>query len=380
MLIGFDGRAANDIERAGVGRMCAEILRALVPLAGKDRIRIYLDREPRPDFPVDASQAEFRILPAGAFWTQRALARELRRDPPDVFYAPSPQIPVCCRCPRVPMILDLAFYDFARDFTRRRRIRARIETRLALRHGRRIVAISEATRVDLERRFSLRPGRVTVAPLGVADDFAPSTALGAMDGLRRKHGLPERYLLYVGRIQPRKNLVRLVQAFEQVVARRPELPHGLVIVGGEGWLCAETHAAIARSPVRARIRELGYLDDDQELPDLMTGADALALVSLWEGFGLPLAEAMKCGTAVIASNCSSMPEVVGDAGLLVNPHDADAIAAAIERVLTDDVLRADLARRGRERAAQFTWANTAQQVLSVLRAAGVDSRRAARLV
>lgn len=365
MIIGVDGRPANDAKRVGIGRLCHNLLRTLPPLLGNDCLRIYLDAPPRDDFPLTPDQADFRLLPRDAFWTQRALARELRHDPPDMFYSTTLQLPALCACPKAATMLDLAFYDFGEYFPWRRRVRARIEARVAVARSSHLIAISEATKTDVLRRFRFPADRISVAYPGVADSFRPSGDASIRRRTCERYGLPERYVLYVGRLQPRKNLVRLVRAFERVVTGRPELSHGLVIAGSAGWMEDELRAAIARSPVRTRILQPGYVEE-ADLPEVMAGADVLALVSLWEGFGLPLLEAMQCGAAVLASNCSSMPEVVGDAGALVDPYDVDAIAAALERLLTDDTWRAEKSQAGVVRARQFTWERFTGQVLEAL--------------
>ncbi len=370
MIIGFDGRPANDRERAGIGNICFDVLCAMARARGGDTLRVYLDAQPRHEFPVGGGDVEFRILPKRRFWTQRILAKELRHNPPDVYYTATMQMPMRGACPKVATLLDLAYYDFADQFTWRRRTQARLETRMVLRKAAHLMSISHATKDHLLDRFSTNPDRVTVAHLGVSEDFAPSTDPAVIDALRKKFGLPSRFILFVGRIQPRKNIVRLVQAFEQLVERKPKLPHHLVIAGHTGWLFDEILHTVENSPVKKRIQMLGYVHHEKEMPTLLSLADVLALVSLWEGFGMPLAEAMKCGTAVLTSDCSSMPEVVGDAGLAVNPYDVDAIRTALERIVTDDTYRSTLEQRGVERAKAFTWDEYAQRTLRVLRKLG----------
>jgi glycosyltransferase involved in cell wall biosynthesis len=282
-----------------------------------------------------------------------------------VFLAPGLHFPVMCSCPRVVTILDLAYYEFAEHFTWRFRMRARLLTRLAVGRADHFLAISEATKVDLVRRFRIDPARVTVTHLGCSREFRPRRESQAVRRVREEYKLPDRYILYVGRLQPRKNLVRLIEAFAALRGRRPELPHHLVIAGDQGWLYSSIYQAAKESPARDAIRFLGFVDGDN-LPVLMSEADVVALVSLWEGFGLPVIEAMGCGTAVVTSNCSSLPEVAGDAALLVDPYDTEAISGALERVLLDDELRRDLEDRGLGQAARFTWENTARKTMDAL--------------
>ena len=367
-LVGIDGRPANDRTRVGIGRLCHEFLRAAPRVAGDASLIVYLDAPPNDDFPLLPSQAVIRVLPRARFWTQRALASELRRSPPDVYYSTTLQLPVFCSCPKVATVLDLAFYDFGEYFPWVRRTRARLESRMTVSRASRLVAISEATRDDVVTRFGLPPGRVAVARPGVSERFLPGADASARARVRDRYKLPERYVLYVGRLQPRKNLVRLVHAFERLVAAHPELTHGLVIAGASGWMQDEIHEAIVRSPVSARIIQTGYVEE-ADLPEVMAAADVLALVSLWEGFGLPLLEAMQAGAAVLTSNCSSMPEVTGDAGVVVDPYDEAAIAHALERLLLDGEYRDACVQRGYDRAREFTWERFAKGVFDVLRGA-----------
>jgi len=184
-------------------------------------------------------------------------------------------------------------------------------------------------------------------------------------------GIERPYVLFVGTLQPRKNLARVLEAFGSVVARG--LPHRLVLVGQRGWLADPIFAAVQASEpaARERIHLTGYLADD-DLPLVYTGADALIFPSLYEGFGLPALEAMACGTPVLTSDTSSLPEVVGEAALTVDPLDTAAIAAGLERLATDEPLRRELRGRGLARAARFTWRRAAERTLAVLEAVGRD--------
>jgi glycosyltransferase involved in cell wall biosynthesis len=359
MILGIDGRLANDAQRAGVGSYCAELLRALPAAAPDLSLRIYLDKAPRADYPVSPAQAEIRVLPAGRFWTQRVLGGELRRDPPHVFFSPVTQLPVGCRCPSLVTVHDLAFFAFGDQFTWKQRTLARLQARYVARFTTHLLADSVATQQDLASFLDVAPERVTVAPLAPAPHFAPPGDPSAIAALRAKHGLPERFVLHVGRLQPRKNIARLVEAFAEVHRRHPGLPHHLLLAGAEGWLFDQIYSAAAQSPVREYIHFLGYVSEE-DLPTLYAAADVLALVSLWEGFGLPVIEAMACGTAVLTSNCSSLPEVAGDAAVQVDPRNTPAMAAALERLLVDKTHRVEVAQRGPAQAARFTWAATAR--------------------
>jgi glycosyltransferase involved in cell wall biosynthesis len=306
------------------------------------------------------------VLPPARGWTLRRLSAELRRDPPDVFFTMGIQVPLRCPCPTVVTVLDLAYLTFPSYFTWKWRRLGPWRARFAVRTADHLWAISEATKRDLTHLLGVPERRITVAHLGCGPEFHPCDDAETIRRVRQAHGLPERYVLYVGLLQPRKNIERLIAAFERIRAHHPALPHKLVIAGRKGWLYDDIFAAVERSPARDAIQFLGYVPKE-DLPVVISEADVLVLVSLSEGFGLPVIEAMACGTAVITSNCSSLPEVAGDAALTVDPYSVEAIADALEQVAFDDALRADLEAKGMVRAREFTWDKTAHAVLGMLR-------------
>lgn len=359
IMLGIDGRLANAAQRAGAGRYCWELLQALGYLTDCGvRPRIYIDRPPRHDFAPP--RATIVTLPAGRLWTQRILGHELRAHPPDVFFSPVPQLPLGCPCPSLISVLDLAVRRHPAYFPWQKRLAMRARIGHAARAADHLLAISEATRQDLRHYYRVPEQKITLAPLGCAEAFFEAARPTSWtDTILDK--LPERYVLYCGQVQPRKNLLRLMEAYENVCREHPDLPHHLVLVGGMGWQNEAIYQAASTSPVADRIQFLDYVPDDL-LPAVVAGADVLALVSLWEGFGLPALEAMAAGTAVLAANVSALPEVVGDAGVLVDPTETAAIADGLTRLLTDPALRTICEQQGRARAQRFRWTNTAQIV------------------
>ncbi|HEO71880.1 MAG TPA: hypothetical protein ENN80_11510, partial [Candidatus Hydrogenedentes bacterium] len=215
MIIGIDGRPANASRRAGIGNYCYELLKALVALPRDAAYRIYLDRPPQPGFPAKEGLVEVRVLPACRGWTLRHLARELRSDPPDVFFTAGIQLPLWVPCPRVATLLDLAYMTFPTYFGWQTRLLAPPRARLAACIADHFIAISQATKADAERLLGIAAERLTVAPLGCSPHFRPCDE-AETSRVREAHGLPERYVLYVGRLQPRKNIERLVGAFTAV--------------------------------------------------------------------------------------------------------------------------------------------------------------------
>jgi alpha-1,3-rhamnosyl/mannosyltransferase len=239
----------------------------------------------------------------------------------------------------------------------------RLSIRRAARLADAIIVPSAATGRDLAARFPLARTRIRVIPHAPSERFVPLRSEDCLPVLAR-HGLAHGdYLLFVGNVEPRKNLRALVEAYGRMRQATPLSPR-LAIAGGAGWKNQEIHQAAATSPVAADIRFLGHVSD-ADLPSLVSGALAFVYPSLYEGFGLPPLEAMACGTPVITSNRSSLPEVVGDAALVVDPDDRMELADAMARLVSDARLREHLRARGLERAQGFSWDETARRTIEV---------------
>jgi glycosyltransferase involved in cell wall biosynthesis len=208
--------------------------------------------------------------------------------------------------------------------------------------------------------------RVVVTPLAADPNLVRVTDHGHLDRVRRRYGLPERFALFLGAMEPRKNLLRLLDAWANI---KPAIRHEtwLVVAGADGWLNDGVRARVAALGLTDHVRFTGYVDSD-DVAALYSLATVFAYPSLWEGFGLPVLEAMACGTPVLASDVSSLPEVAGDAAVLVSPTDVEAIADGLTRLLDDAALRADLVARGLRRAAGFSWERCARETLAVYRA------------
>jgi len=224
-----------------------------------------------------------------------------------------------------------------------------------------IIADSSSTKKDLVKLLKIPEDKIRVILLGVDSFFHPIDNPDLISRIREKYHLRNDYILYVGTLQPRKNLVRLVEAFHKV-QQNANINCQLVLAGGKGWMYKEIFQKVQNLGLEDKVVFTGYVSEE-ELLVLMNGASVFTLVSLYEGFGLPALEAMACGTPVIASNTSSLPEVVGDAGISVNPYDVDEIAQAIHEVLVNDRLREEMRVKGLEWAKGFSWEKTAKETL-----------------
>jgi glycosyltransferase involved in cell wall biosynthesis len=287
------------------------------------------------------------------------LATELRRRPVDLLHVQY-TAPPFAPCPVVATIHDLSFEHLPQTFKRRSRMQLRLTVRRTARAASRILVPSEHTRRDIIETYKVGAERVSVTKLAAPDHFAPVEDEREVRGVRELYKITGDYILAVGSIQPRKNLTRLISAYSALRRARPHanLPQ-LALVGKRAWLYDETLRAIEESGIKDLTVLTGYVAES-DLPALYTGALCFVYPSYFEGFGLPPLEAMQCGAPVIAGNKTSLPEVVGDAGLLVDPFDEDALAQALARLIDDSDLRACLRLKGLERARNFSWRETAR--------------------
>ena len=300
------------------------------------------------------------------------LSAELRRNPVDVLHVQF-TAPPFSPCPVVVSIHDLSFEHLPQTFKWRSRKQLRITVRRSARQAAQVIALSEHARSDIISTYSINPANVSVIPLAAPAHFRPTRDEVELQRVRQTYGIEGDYILSVGAIQPRKNLSRLVAAYSRLRWARPEgkLPQ-LVLVGKCAWLYDETLRTIKELEISNSVILTGYVPE-ADLPALYSGALCFVYPSYFEGFGLPPLEAMKCGAPVIVGDKTSLPEVVGDAGILVDPFDIDELAAAIQKLIADSELRMQLRVKGLERAKLFDWQETARQTLAVYeRAAGAE--------
>lgn len=299
-----------------------------------------------------------RSRPSRLWWEQTELVRLLGELRVDVLHSPHYTRPLrSLPCASVVGLMDMTFFLLPEEHTAVKRAFFRFMIPRSAARADRLLAISESTKRDACAFLSLKPGRIDVSLLAPGVHYRADVPEAQRADVRRRYALPDKYILFVGTLEPRKNLPRLLTAYEQL-ARRGAIPP-LVLVGARGWHTEELDTRLASAREHGTVLELGYVPE-ADLPAVYAGCAVFVYPSLYEGFGIPVAEGLACGVPVITSNRSSMPEVAGEAALLVDPFSVDEMSRAIQHVLTDDAFSAELRRRGLARAARLSWRQTAE--------------------
>ena len=354
--------------RAGLGRYAESLVNALAPLLPND-LAFFYNRERGihkldnlaylPSRTVSLGNKPWRML----IWLAQLSRIPFNRLIPDakLFHATEHLLMPLRSIPTILTIHDLIFRKMPEHHKPLNRWYLNLSLPLFSRRADHIIVVSEATRSDVIQAYGISEDKISVIPEAAAPRFTPQPA-EMIQAVRQRYQLPDQYLLYVGTIEPRKNLLRLLKAWEKLY-KTSEVPP-LVIVGSRGWLAEDFFNALENSPFRNDALLTGYVRDE-DLPALYSAATAFVFPSLYEGFGLPPLEAMACGTPVVCSNTSSLPEVVGDAALLCNPTDVLALTDALKRIVNDTELQQTLRERGLKQAAKYSWERTAKETLAI---------------
>lgn len=377
MRIGIDAHAIG-ARQGGNETYIRNLIRALAEIDRENHYTLYFNR-------ADAARAwqglypnfDVRLLapPTPIVRVPLALSLELRRRPVDVIHVQF-TAPPFCPAPILATIHDLAFEHLPETFTRRGRMQLRLTVRWTARRAARIATVSEFSRADLLSTYNLAPEKVVVTPNGVEPHFTPQPARAdEADYIRQRFGIARDFILSVGSLQPRKNLIRLFDAYGELRRGWEGNPPQLVLVGRPLWLYREILSEVGRRKWAGDVIATGYVSDE-DLAALYRAALVFVYPSLFEGFGLPPLEAMACGAPVVTSRTSSLPEVVGGAALLVDPMETGEIARALTEAARDQRLRARLSAAGPARAKLFNWRSTAERTLALYRECCDEERRA----
>ena len=357
MLLGIDASRAISPQRTGTENYSLYLICHLLALNDR-RYRLYFNAAPPPGLFPQSDNWEARVIPFPRLWTHLRLSWEMVHRDPDLLFVPAHVIPLIH--PRsVVTVHDLGYIYYPQAHRPFDRLYLDLSTRFNASVASQIIADSEATKNDLVRKYHVPEERITVVYPGC--NLEPVIDEAGWRRVRERYHLPDRYILHLGTLHPRKNILRLLEAFQSLATDFPDLH--LVLAGKKGWLYEEIF--YKAEGLNGRVHSPGYIASE-DLPLLLRKARLFILPSLYEGFGFPILEAMAAGTPVVCSNASALPEVAGDAALLFDPHNVEAMRETTRRVLEDEALRAELIERGLERAKIFSWERCAKETLSVL--------------
>lgn len=371
MRIGIDARSVLK-ERTGVGNYTFNLIRNLGKLDRENRyvlfyshrrnLRSAIPQIENPNFESKFIRVPNRLL--NLFWrTVRYPSVETWVGKVDVFHSPNFQLAPQKSGKSVLTIYDLSFLVYERHAIKSARLHYARRIKSYAQGAHVIITISENSRKDIIRYLDIPPERIVVIPGGKDERFKPENDPVSISAIKGKYALNKPFILYVGTLEPRKNLVGLIQAYERSKSRKE---YQLVIVGRRGWVYKEIFKTVEKLKLTKEIVFTEYVPDN-DLPALYNAASLFVFPSLYEGFGLPPLEAMACGTPVVTSKVSSLPEVTADAAFLVDPFDIEEIKDSIDLVLSDQRLASSLRKKGLQRAALFTWEKTAEKTLAVYR-------------
>lgn len=349
MIIGINGNEANVVHRVGVNQYAYELLRQFEKLQiSNSKFQIYLQNDPLPDMP----KFDYKVFGSKKLWTLTGLQKEILLTPPDVLFTPTHYAPLYVPCPSVISIMDLAFEKFPQFFKKRDLYQLKYWTHYSAWQAKKILTISENTKKDICEIYKINSDKITVAYPGYDRE-----RFNLKVKKSNKYG---NYFLFLGTLQPRKNLERLIAAFKLLKTDCKLVIAGMINEGRGGWMNEDLKLKTQNSKFQNKVIFTGYVPDE-EVPVLMANAKAFVLPSLYEGFGIPAIEAMACGTPVIVSRVSSLPEICKDAAFYIDdPCNAESIRSALEKVNTSKI------KFGLELVKRYNWEETCLKINTVL--------------
>ena len=366
MNIGIDGNEANVLAKVGIGAYAFSLVSEFAKLSSSDyRFRLYLKENPRIEMPPPSEHFRYTIFGPQKLWTQFALPMHLfvSRPRPNVFFTPTHYAPRFSPIPTVISVMDLSYIHFPHLFNKKDLFQLKQWTSYSVKNAAKILTISKSSKDDIINYYHVSKDKVVVTYPGISENKPGKEKTYSMEKLQKKYGITTDYILFVGTLQPRKNITRLIEAFAKIVKNHPEI--SLIVVGKKGWQYEEILLSPGKFGVGTQVKFLDFVTDD-DLPLFYQNAICFVLPSLYEGFGLPVLEAMKFGCPVITSNVSSLPEAGGTACLYIDPLDIDDIAQKLKQMIEDPLLRKKMVQAGRRHIKKFSWEKTAKETLAVL--------------
>ncbi len=359
MIIGIDANEANVQNRVGAGQYAFNILQSLHSIDHQNQYYLYLKTPPRPDMPPPSPNWQYLVFGPKKLWTRIALPLHLFLNPvkPNLFLSLSHYSPLFSPIPTIPTIHDLGYLNAKSEFTSKDIHQLTRWTQHSLDHASHIIAVSQFTKNELERIYQIPSSKITVAPNGVGDipKVNPQLTL-------EKFRLTKPFFLYLGTLKPNKNLSFLITSFSIFLKKKPDF--NLVIAGKKGWLFEDIFTTVKKLKLTNKVIFTDYISETDKWSLLCT-AKAFIIPSTYEGFGIPAIEAMKAGTPVIASRIPAFTEVVGDAGLFINPKNQNDLVNQMVTVLKPSI-RQNLITLGHQQAKKYTWTNSAKKLISAL--------------
>lgn len=369
MNIWIDGYEANVPQRLGSSQVIFELLKNLHTIDKKNNYTILLPDIPLADLPKEREGWQYKILKPRKLWTRIALplAIYMAKVKPDIFFSPTHYIPRFSSVKRIVTIFDLAYLHFPNMYPKQDLYKLTNWSKFSIENADHIVTISNFSKKDIIKNYSVDKNKITIAYPGFNNEaFKPIKDKEKVESVVNKYGIKGQYVIYIGTIQPKKNLIRLIEAFEKIEDLKLVVVGKTKGLGRQGWMFDNILNKPKELGIEDKIIFTGFVPTE-DLVYLVNGAVAFVLPSLWEGFGIPVVDAMACGVPVITSNVSSLPEVVGSAGLLVDPYSVTQIEQAIRTITSDKKLRDKKSKEGLKQSQKYSWRKMAQTILKVFK-------------
>lgn len=348
--------------RVGSSEFCYQLLVSLSKFDKQNNYSIFLPVNPSLDMPKETEKWKYVVFQAKKLWTLWGLSKRFLtgRDGIEVFFSPTHYLPLKIPCQSVIAILDVSYIYFPQLFKKRDLYQLKLWGRYSIKKAKKIITISNSSKNDIIKTYGVKANKIAVIYPGIRKISVNERVLN-MNELNKKFGIEGDYILFVGTLQPRKNISKLIEAFSKLKKQNLKL----VIVGKKGWLYEDILNAPAKFGISEKVKFLDFVNDE-DLPSLYKNALCFVLPSLYEGFGLPVLEAMQYGCPVLTSNVSSLPEAGGDGAIYFDPQNADDIAQKIEEVISNKNLREEMVKKGYNQVKKFSWKKTAKETLKVL--------------
>ncbi len=367
MKIGLDGNEANVKNRVGSGQYAYAMLCEFAKNKTHD-FNVYLKEHPQDDMPRETSNFHYTVFGPKKIWTQIALPLKLSFGQKlDIFFTLGHYGPRFARIPYAVTIFDLSYLHFPELFNKDDLYQLTNWSKYSIQKSEHIFAISNSTKDDIIKNYKIDPSKVSVTYMGYNSSLFKPQSKPIVDKIKSKYKIIGDYIIFIGTLQPRKNIGGLIEAFGQLIRNQESgiSNLSLVVVGRKGWLYDSIFEKVKDLGLEDKIIFTDFVPQN-DLPPLLAGAKVYVLPSLFEGFGIPVIEAQACGVPVVVSNNSSLPEVVKNSGITVDPTSVKSIAGGIERILTNPKLAMDLSQKGFINAKRFSWQKCAQETLKVL--------------